>query len=59
MTLIGLSETRLTNAHPDLQRLFREVASLWPEDILILETLRTIDRQRILVAKGASKTMNS
>lgn len=57
MALLGRSDARLALAHPDLQRLFREVAKAW--DVLILETLRSPARQRELYAAKKSKTLDS
>lgn len=52
-------EARLTGLHPDLVRVVRKAAAASPLAFGILEGLRTLDRQRALVARGASKTMNS
>jgi len=51
------SLSRLSTAHPDLQKLFREVIRHF--DCTVLEGRRTVERQRELVAVGRSKTMNS
>lgn len=50
---------RLADAHPDLQRLAHRALELSPHDFGITETLRTMERQRDLVAAGKSWTMNS
>lgn len=57
MALIGYSEKVLLTADPMLQQIFRDVANHW--DITILEGIRTLERQKELVASGASKTLNS
>jgi peptidoglycan L-alanyl-D-glutamate endopeptidase CwlK len=59
---IVLSEkslTKLTGAHPDLQKVIKRAAALSSVDFTILEVTRTLARQKELVAKGASKTMKS
>ncbi len=48
---------RLQTVHPQLARLVRAVAETW--DVVILETLRTPERQAELVAHGKSKTLQS
>jgi len=46
-------------AHPDLAKVIIRAAALSDIDFTVLEVLRTVARQRELVAKGASKTMRS
>lgn len=53
------SKARLTGIHPDLRRVMDRALELVPIDITVLEGLRTKERQRELVRKEASKTMNS
>lgn len=50
---------RLDGVHPDLVAVFKLALSRSPIDFTVLEGLRTTARQRELVAKGASQTMNS
>lgn len=50
---------RLEGAHPDLQKVIKRAAAISDLDFTVLEVLRTPERQRQLVAKGASKTMKS
>ena len=52
---------RLQGVNPDLIRVVRRAAAIVPNDLkfTVLEGLRTKARQVELVAKGASKTMNS
>lgn len=50
---------KLDGAHPDLAAVIRHAATLSDIDFTVLEVLRTIGRQRELVAQGASKTMKS
>lgn len=51
------SELYLSQAHPDLQFLFRQVNNVY--QCTILSGGRTITEQQALVKKGLSKTMNS
>jgi peptidoglycan L-alanyl-D-glutamate endopeptidase CwlK len=53
------SLSRLEGVHPDLVRVVKKAAALSPLDFTVLEGLRTVDRQRQLMAAGATKTMNS
>lgn len=59
ITLSARSLERLDGAHPDLQKVIKRAAAISDLDFTVLEVLRTVERQRQLVAKGASKTMNS
>lgn len=49
----------LVGVHPDLQKVARRAIELTEVDFIITEGRRTVERQKELVAKGASKTMNS
>lgn len=53
------SLSRLKGVHPDLVKVVKRAIELTPIDFTVLEGLRTKERQAALVAKGASKTMNS
>lgn len=53
------SRQRLKGVHPDLVRVIERAIELSPVDFTVLEGLRTLARQKQLVASGASKTMNS
>ena len=53
------SLARLKGVHPDLVKVVKRAIELTPIDFTVLEGLRTKERQAQLVAKGASKTMNS
>lgn len=59
ITLSQKSLTKLDGAHPDLARVIKRAAVLSSIDFTVLEVLRTVARQKELVAKGASKTMKS
>lgn len=50
---------RLQGVHPDLVKVVQLAITRTPIDFAITEGLRTVERQKELVAKGASKTMNS
>ncbi len=53
------SRIKLEGAHPDLVKVIERAAALSSMDFTVLEVLRTKARQQELVAKGASRTMNS
>jgi peptidoglycan LD-endopeptidase CwlK len=45
--------------HPDLVRVAHKAAELSPIPFIVTEGLRTLERQKILFAKGATRTLNS
>ena len=49
----------LNGIHPDLRRVMDRALQESPLDFIVIEGLRTQERQKELVASGASKTMNS
>ncbi len=53
------SLNRLKGVHPDLVKVVKRAVELTEQDFTVLEGLRSLKRQKELVAKGASKTMNS
>jgi peptidoglycan L-alanyl-D-glutamate endopeptidase CwlK len=53
------SKKRLEGVHPDLVRVVERAIELAEVDFTVLEGMRTVARQKKLVAKGASTTMNS
>jgi peptidoglycan L-alanyl-D-glutamate endopeptidase CwlK len=53
------SRERLQGVHPDLVRVVERAIELTSVDFTVLEGLRTTERQKMLVAAGASRTMNS
>jgi peptidoglycan LD-endopeptidase CwlK len=53
------SLSRLEGVHPDLVRVVKQAAAISDLDFTVLEGLRTLDRQRKLLAEGASRTMKS
>ena len=52
---------RLNNPklHPSIKKLMEYAIKTSPLDFTIIETVRTIEQQKINVAKGVSKTMKS
>lgn len=62
MKLSSSSEKRLKGVHPDLLRVVRRAAADWHDldlEWIITCGVRTMEEQKVLVAKGASKTLNS
>ncbi len=53
------SAVLLQHMHPDLAKVLRRFSEIAPFGFRLTEVLRTPERQRQLVAKGASKTMKS
>ena len=49
----------LEGIHPDLRRVIDAALQSSPVDFIVIEGLRTRERQEQLVAMGASKTLNS
>lgn len=57
---LGLrSKMRLRGVHPDLVKVVERAIQITEVDFTVLEGLRTIARQRELLAQGATRTMNS
>lgn len=53
------SERNLVGVHPDLVKVMREAIRRHPVKATITEGIRTLQRQKQLVAAGASKTLKS
>lgn len=53
------SLSRLEGVHPHLVEIVRRAAVISDLDFTVLEGLRTLERQKQLYAKGATKTMKS
>lgn len=53
------SREKLVGVHPDLVRVVERAIQITSQDFKVLEGVRTLERQRRLVASGASRTMNS
>lgn len=62
MILTPASEKNLRGVHPDLVRVVRRCAADWRDKTLTFIVtcgVRTLEEQKVLVKKGASKTMRS
>lgn len=59
MSLNTRSVALLAGVHKDLQNVVYRAAEISAIPFIVTEGLRTLERQKILVAKGASKTMKS
>ncbi len=53
------SRAALVGVHPVLVQVVTKAITLTKQDFIVFEGVRSLTRQRELVAKGASKTMNS
>ncbi|MGI9504747.1 MAG: M15 family metallopeptidase [Geminicoccaceae bacterium] len=53
------SNQRLVGVHDDLCKVVRRAIKLTEVDFTVLEGLRSVKRQKVLLAAGASTTMNS
>lgn len=53
------SIARLAGVHPDLQRVMKRAIEISDMDFTVLEGRRTIERQRQLLAQGATTTLKS
>lgn len=62
MILNTNSRRRLIGVHPDLVRVVQTAAAKWQDKTLewvVTCGVRTVEEQKLLIAKGASKTMRS
>jgi hypothetical protein len=50
---------RLKGVHPDLVKVVKRAIELTKQDFMVLEGLRTLERQKYLLKKGATKTLRS
>ena len=53
------SRKNLEGVHPDLVRVVRRALELTEVDFVVVEGIRTLEKQRQYVESGASRTMNS
>jgi peptidoglycan L-alanyl-D-glutamate endopeptidase CwlK len=53
------SKRRLLGVHPKLVKLMQDFAARTEIKFIVVEGIRSVDRQRELVQAGASRTMNS
>jgi len=59
MPLDARGERNLNGVHPDLERVVRRAAETGDVDFTVTEGRRSTERQKRLVAAGASRTLNS
>jgi peptidoglycan L-alanyl-D-glutamate endopeptidase CwlK len=57
--LSNKSRQKIEGVHPDLVSVVERAIKISNQDFSVLEGLRTVSRQRQLLAKGATTTMNS
>lgn len=55
----SLEKINNPKVHPKIKQLLLEAIKTSPIDFTVIETVRTIEQQKIYVAKGTSKTMKS
>lgn len=53
------SLSKLKGVHPDLVAVVKRAIQVTKQDFMVIEGLRSLERQEKLVASGASQTMNS
>lgn len=53
------SLSRLEGVHPDLVKVVKRAIQITRQDFFVGEGVRSVERQKRLVASGASRTMNS
>ncbi|WP_211386595.1 M15 family metallopeptidase [Agrobacterium tumefaciens] len=53
------SFARLDGVHPNLVRVVKRAIQITEIDFVVTEGVRTLEKQNDMVARGASKTMNS
>lgn len=53
------SKNNLRGVHPDLVKVVERALELTSVDFMVIEGVRSYDRQKALFAAGASRTMNS
>lgn len=62
MNLNTISENRMRGVHPNLIRVVRRCAADWSDKetgFIVTQGLRTLEEQKLLKAKGASRTLRS
>jgi len=50
---------KLIGVHPDLVRVVKRAIEITEQDFMVIEGVRTLERQKHLFKQGKSKTMNS
>lgn len=58
MVLNKTSADRLTGVHPDLIKVVLRAAAICDQPFVVFEGLRTVEREKSLIAKGVSKLTN-
>jgi len=58
LKLSAASEEKLKGVHPDLIRVVRKAALLCDQPFVVFEGVRSVERERSLIAKGFSKLKN-
>lgn len=53
------SRKNLQGVHPDLVKVVERAIQITEQDFTVIEGLRTVERQKDLLARGFTKTMNS
>lgn len=53
------SKENLKGVHPDLVKVVERAIQITEQDFTVIEGLRSVERQKQLVANGSSRTMNS
>lgn len=53
------SKSNLEGVHPDLVKVVERAIEITTVDFTVIEGLRTLSRQKELLAKGATQTLNS
>lgn len=56
--LESVSEAKLAGVHPDLARVVRRAAALCEQRFIVFEGVRTVERERSLIARGVSALEN-
>jgi peptidoglycan L-alanyl-D-glutamate endopeptidase CwlK len=56
--LDNASREKLRDVHPDLVRVVQQAASICEQPFIVFEGVRSVERERSLIAKGFSKLKN-
>jgi peptidoglycan L-alanyl-D-glutamate endopeptidase CwlK len=59
MYVTDRTEERLKGVHPDLANVIRQVRTKYPNLFIITEGVRTLEKQKVLFASGATQTLKS
>lgn len=58
-TLSQRSQNNLKDVHQDLVRVVHLALTFSPYDFVVIEGVRSLERQKVLIKEGKSKTLNS